>query len=200
MYTLALDCTAETVSVSVLKENEVVAQETRAMERGQGEALIPMIREIVMRVGLKMANLDRVAVCVGPGSFTGVRIGLAAARGMGLALNIPVIGVSGLEAAACRSVGSVMVAINTRRGDFYTQCFRDGQPTDEPTLRTMEQIRALAPVTVIGNISEIPDDEIRVMERPLAPAVAVGLCAEEMPRPPEPLYLREADVTCRRSD
>ena len=98
------------------------------MERGQGEALIPMVDALLKQAGLSPADVKRVAVSVGPGSFTGVRVGLAAARGMGLALHVPVVGITTLAAAAYQVPAETVLAVaDTKRGDFFTQLFRGGR-------------------------------------------------------------------------
>ena len=196
MLTLAFDTTANSVSVALLDGETVVAQDNRDMERGQGEALIPMIQALMKGAGLPMSAVKRVAVAVGPGSFTGVRVGLSAARGIGLALSVPVVGVSTLTASAFRKSGRVIAVIDTKRGDFYTQIFSDGKPSEKPCIRTAEQIKALADCQAVGSGAPLllPD---KVQDDPyLTPAVAVGLCALTDALPPEPLYLREADVSC----
>ena len=123
MYTLAFDTTANSVSVALLDDSDIVFQDNQIMERGQGEALIPMIQRIMYSSGKKMSDIDRIAVSVGPGSFTGVRVGLATARGMGLALKKKVVGITTLEASAYQIKGKVLSVLDTKRGDFYTQIF-----------------------------------------------------------------------------
>ena len=194
MLTLAFDTTANSVSVALLQGETVVAQNEQVMERGQGEALIPMIQELMKNAGYQMSSVEQIAVSVGPGSFTGVRVGLSAARGMGLALSVPVIGVSMLTAAAFRTTGQVVAVIDTKRGDFYTQTFSDGDPLEKPCIRTAEQIEALSDFKVLGSGASLVRKSH--LDNKLMPAVAVGLCALSSPLPPEPLYLREADVSC----
>ncbi len=102
MRILAIDTALPAVSVCVLDENagEPVAMESLAMEKGHAEALLPMIERVMAGVDGGFASLDRVAATVGPGSFTGIRIGVAAARGIALARGLETVGVSTLAAFA----------------------------------------------------------------------------------------------------
>ena len=95
---LAIDTASDTTSVAVSSENGACAVEEMTSPRGQGEALMGMIQSVLNKLNKTPKDLTQVAVAVGPGSFTGVRIGLATARGLGLALGIPVIGVNNFVA------------------------------------------------------------------------------------------------------
>src|SRR5208283_3966633 len=102
MRILAIDTALPAISACVLDEGAESPEsiETIAMERGHAEALLPLIERVMARVEGGFASLDRVAVTVGPGSFTGLRVGIAAARAIGVACKVPVIGVSTLAALA----------------------------------------------------------------------------------------------------
>lgn len=197
MLTLAFDTTANGVSVAVLRDKDIVAQDYRAMVRGQGEALIPMIQRLIQQADLYMADLDQVAVTVGPGSFTGVRVGLAAARGIGLALKIPVRGITTLAASAYGTTGRILAVLDTKRGDFYTQLFQDGTPLEGPAIRTAKQIQALFPVALVGTGVAPLSDVISCTTANPAEALAVpaGLLSLDGGLPAEPIYLRDADVS-----
>jgi len=197
IYTLAIDTANDSISVALLKNKDVLSHDFRIMNRGQGEALIPMIQSVLKEASFDIQKLDRVAVSIGPGSFTGVRIGLSAARGVGLALNIPIYGVTSFEAAAYQSAGFVLAVLDTKRGDFYTQLFQDGKEAEGPTIRTVGQISSLDVPVLIGagaqSLANQTKKEIRLY--PMEPAIAVGLCSFQKTYPPEPLYLRDADVS-----
>ena len=102
MRILAIDASCNAASVAIVESGELepLAAMSRTMTRGHAEALAPMVEEAGRRVTGGLRSLDRIAVTIGPGSFTGIRIGLALARAMGLALAIPVVGVSTLAAFA----------------------------------------------------------------------------------------------------
>ena len=130
MLILAFDTSGPACSVAVWRDGTVLAHRRDAMERGQAEALMPLIAAAMDEAGVAYATLDRIAVTVGPGSFTGVRVGLAAARGLMLASNIPAVGLlTGEVLAAAVSpeergdATRILAAIDTKRGDLYVQQF-----------------------------------------------------------------------------
>ena len=100
---------------------------------GQAEALLPLIDDVVREAGLTASGLDIVAVTTGPGSFTGIRVGIAAALGIALAADLPLIGVTSFEAVVetvpseARAGRHLLVALESRRADLYVQFF---DPTD----------------------------------------------------------------------
>ena len=193
---LALDTTADSISVALVQNQNVIAHQYRKMDRGQGEALIPMIQEVFKKAGHNFKDINQVAVSVGPGSFTGVRIGLATARGIGLALDIPVSGVTSFEAAAWGTTGKIMVILDTKRDDFFTQMFQDGKAVEDPVIRSEEDIQKLNPPALIGSgVHCLTKTNIPMIKLNFEPAMAVGLCSLKAKRAPEPLYLREADVS-----
>lgn len=130
MRILAIDTSCGAASVAVVESGRVepLAVVSRAMARGHAEALAPMVEETAKSIDRGLASLDRIAVTTGPGSFTGIRIGLALARSMGLALGIPVVGVPTLAAFAAPLLstprqGVIAVAIDARHGSAYFQLF-----------------------------------------------------------------------------
>ncbi|MBQ7413716.1 MAG: tRNA (adenosine(37)-N6)-threonylcarbamoyltransferase complex dimerization subunit type 1 TsaB [Alphaproteobacteria bacterium] len=198
MHTLSFDTTANSVSIALLRDDVVLTKIQKDMVRGQGEALIPMIQDLCVRENFPIANINRIAVSIGPGSFTGVRVGLAAARGMGLALNIPVYGVTTLQALAYKTTGLVLAVLDTKRGDYYTQLFRDGTPMEQPSVRSLTDICALTDISLAGPDAVAISAQTKqpIADNHLLMAEAVGLFSLVQACPPEPLYLREADVHC----
>ena len=146
---LAMDTTLGACSAAVVADGGVVARRWTAMARGHAEALMGMIDAVVAEAGIRRRALDGVAVTVGPGTFTGVRVGLAAARGLALALDRPLCGLSTLEAlAAAAALGpappaTVLAAIDARRGQLYVQSFRVGA-SDGCLLDPLDAPRAIA--------------------------------------------------------
>ena len=98
MIVLGIDTALDACSVALVRDGETLAEISEPMTRGQAERLAPMVRDAVARAGVSYAVIDRVAVTTGPGSFTGVRVGLSFARALALAIGKPCIGVSTLEA------------------------------------------------------------------------------------------------------
>ena len=128
MKILALDTAMAACSVAVLDTGHPVPLATAfvAMERGHAEALAPMVRQAMQESGIGFAEIDRIAVTAGPGTFTGVRIGLAMARGLGLARGIPVIGIDTLSAIAANEPLSgtpLLVTADARNGEVYGAAF-----------------------------------------------------------------------------
>lgn len=198
MITLAIDTANENIAIALLSDTKVLADINQTMPRGQGEALIPMIQDILIKANLSPSDIHQLAVTLGPGSFTGVRIGMATARGMALALNIPVFGTTTLEASALQTTGKVLSVLDTKRGDFYTQLFQDGEPLEEPIIRTTEQIKSLSNISLVGSSAQslVEETGFPVQNPPLSPAVSVALSALTQKREAVPYYLRDADVSC----
>ena len=137
---LAFDTTSAACSVALWADRGVAGAARRDMEKGHAEALMPMIVELMAQRGWTYDSLDGIAVSVGPGAFTGIRVGLAAARGLGLAAALPVVGVTSLEAMAVGARehtvdGAVLCLLDTKRRDFYGQRFGAGlAPIDAPAI------------------------------------------------------------------
>src|ERR1700735_1696195 len=126
MLILAIDTALDACAACVLDTDAgaLLAQESQAMKRGHAEALMPLIGRVMKQAGIAFAALDRIAVTTGPGSFTGLRVGLSAARGIGLAANKPVVGVTTLTAYAAPVVSAnneppVIAAIDARHDQVY---------------------------------------------------------------------------------
>ncbi|MGF1594736.1 MAG: tRNA (adenosine(37)-N6)-threonylcarbamoyltransferase complex dimerization subunit type 1 TsaB, partial [Kiloniellaceae bacterium] len=126
---LALDVAGESCSVALWADGRVVARRFTVMARGQSERLVPMIAEVLAEWGGGFDGLDAIAVTTGPGGFTGVRIGLATARGLALARRLPLIGVSSFEVAAAaasaaeRAGRQVLAALDSKRDALFIQRF-----------------------------------------------------------------------------
>src|SRR6188768_3856468 len=130
MLILAIDTALDACAAAVLDTDasKVVAQESQPMKRGHAEALMPLIARVMKASGIAFAALDRIAVTVGPGSFTGLRVGISAARGIALAAARPAIGLSTLSAlaaphVAARTGDTIIAAIDARNEQVYFQVF-----------------------------------------------------------------------------
>lgn len=129
MNLLAFDTACDACSVALWRDGAVVARRARAMQRGQSEALVPMIDEVMREAGCDFTALSAAAVTNGPGAFTGLRIGLATARAISLAADRPVLGISTFDAIAFAAgreapdARALVVAIETKRDDLYLQVY-----------------------------------------------------------------------------
>ena len=200
MLLLSLDTASTTLSLSLFEGEELVAAFDEVMLRGQAERLIPEIQTLFQKAGKDIKDLSAVAVGVGPGSFTGVRIALSAARGLALALGVPVFGVSSLEAYAYGANEDVFVALDTKRGDFYVAGYNAGlEEVFSPRVMSMEEIEILSPKLVA---SDVPEEfkkagfSVRDNDFSLSNQIAkIAKLRGNDNLPAEPLYLRDADVT-----
>jgi tRNA threonylcarbamoyl adenosine modification protein YeaZ len=156
------------------------------MPTGQAERIFPAIGELLARCAAAYADLTRIAVTTGPGSFTGVRIGLSAARGLGLALSIPVIGVPTLLAISLRATGKVAVLLDARRDEAYVQRFAaPGVPETEARLLARRDARTML-ADGIAVIEDEPPDIARL--------AAFAATADPARFPPDAAYIRDADA------
>src|SRR5450631_402601 len=210
MRILAIDTALPAISACVLDEGAERPEsiETIAMERGHAEALLPLIDRVMAAAEGGFASLDRVAVTAGPGSFTGLRVGIAAARAIGLACKIPVIGVSTLAALAAPLIleqkpGLTAVAINARRGNVYFAAFGpDGRATSAPRIVSpREAVRSLgagpvrlagpgAALLVIEALAAGTEIEIKNTGLDIVFVAKLGLLSVPALAPPRPLYLK----------
>src|SRR5579863_2080570 len=173
MRLLAIDTALAACSAAVFDTDQrtsnggIVASESLPMIRGHAEALIPLVARVMKASGLAFADLDRIVVTNGPGSFTGLRVGIAAARGLGLASKIPVVGVSTLSAYAARYLGAdnkypVIAAIDARHAHVFLQVFApNGRTSTAPRLAALsEAVRAAAEASsrIVGSAAQAVAD------------------------------------------
>jgi tRNA threonylcarbamoyladenosine biosynthesis protein TsaB len=205
MIVLGLDTCLAACSVAVLQDGRVLAHASEAMARGHQERLAPMAQRVMAEAGLSFDRLDRVGATVGPGSFTGLRVGVAFAKGLASALAIPAVGVGALEALAAEADGFVAAAIDARRDQLYLQVFEDGAPLMAPDalpvgvaaarLAELAMGRAL---TLVGSGAPLLADAApgaRIRTPQGADARHVARLAMARPATPiRPLYLRAPDA------
>ena len=217
MRILAIDTALNACSVAVLEagESAPLAFASTAMEKGHAEALLPILKKMMDGLDGGFASLDRVAVTIGPGSFTGIRVGLSAARAMGLALKVPVIGVSTLSAYAAPLIANIVgevvaVAIDARHGNVFFQGFAPGGRTlVSPRVTTLkEAARAIGSgsIRLAGSAASALAIECwnmglkaQVADGAASPDIfwvaRLGLAANPKTAPPKPLYLRAPNAT-----
>src|SRR5580700_11249939 len=172
MRVLAIDTALAACSAAVLDTDPgggVLATDSLSMTRGHAEALMPLIYHVMQRARIAFADLDRVAVTTGPGSFTGLRVGISAARGIALATDKPAVGVSTLTAYAAPLLADdettpVIAAIDARHGHVYLQVFGPGgRVLVSPRLAPLSAaVRAAsdAPCRIIGSAAQSVADSL----------------------------------------
>jgi tRNA threonylcarbamoyladenosine biosynthesis protein TsaB len=176
---LAFDTSAAHCAAVLVRDGRVLATATETMSRGQAERLFPMIEELLAEAGVGWDDLGGIGVCTGPGNFTGLRVAVAAARGLALSLGVPAVGVSRLEVLGDRP-GVTVTAISDKRGRFV-QVFRDGAPEGPP-----EVDPPVLPAGAVADGSGVPCDLVALA------AIAARRLGDAPP--PAPLYLRPADA------
>jgi tRNA threonylcarbamoyladenosine biosynthesis protein TsaB len=211
MIVLALDTCLAACSVALLRDGEPLGALTETTARGHQERLGPMTRDLMAKAGTAFAALDRIGVTVGPGSFTGLRVGLAFAKGLALALDRRCVGVGSLEALAASLAedGPKAAAIDAGRGRIYLQLFQgvvslsgpDILPLEVAAARVIEVFGASPEVALTGPGAAILAGALpgAVLRPSLAPDPrAVARLAMLAPlAPPRPLYLRPPDATAK---
>lgn len=216
MLILAIDTALDACAAAVLDTEaaKLIAQETQGMKRGHAEALMPLIGRVIAQSGIGFKGLDRIAVTTGPGSFTGLRVGLSAARGIALAAHKPVVGVTTLTAFAAPVVSQnaehpVLAAIDARHDQVYLQVVSgDGASLIRPQVAPIEEAltawRFGAP-HLVGNAARILADRWPahavppfMVEAREAPDIAwvgwLGAAVSPDAAPARPFYLRPPDA------
>ena len=215
---LAMDAAGAACSVALWSRGAVAARRFVAMARGQSERLVPMIGEVMAEWGGGFGALDAIAVTTGPGGFTGVRIGLATARGLALARGLPLIGVTSFEVSAAsasadeRAGRSILAAIDSKRAAFFLQAFDadlgELTPAAEVPLAELPTALPPGPLVLTGDaaarvaaVVAAAGRRDTILAAAAGPADAALLAACAALRDPvavsgaEPVYLRAPDVT-----
>jgi tRNA threonylcarbamoyladenosine biosynthesis protein TsaB len=215
MLVLAIDTALEACSAAIFdsEQSATLASETAIMVRGHAEALMPLVDSVMRDAGLDFFSLDRIAVTVGPGSFTGLRVGIAAARGIGLAAKKPVVGITTLAALAAPYIAAdplrpVAAAIDGRHRHVYFELYgTQGRVLLPPRIIPVEEAvhaAAGASARLVGSgapmMADIWPDPVHLppIDQRGAPDIGsvarLGAEAEVRDAPPKPLYLRPPDA------
>ena len=197
---LVLDAAGRACQAAIYSNGQCRAHRNPEMTYGQAEWLIPVVQEVAAEAECLLSDLTAVITTVGPGSFTGLRVGIAAAKGFGIAANCPVVGVTSLSAWAFSKIvelgqpvgldpaTGLRVILDSRRGDAFVQDFDlTGQILNEPRILPVDQASAENEMHLIGDL---------VSDQP-APALAgiyAAAISTEHQMPAHPVYLRDADA------
>ena len=200
---LAFDTATPLVTVALHDGERVVVEHSSSVPMKHGEHLAPLIARAMEDAGIVRQDLTAVAVGVGPGPFTGLRVGVVTARTLGHVLEIPVYGVCSLDAVALEVVGtgtadgSFLVATDARRKEVYLASYdADGRRLEGPVVTRPAEVATDVPVAGAGPLL-YPDHFPRAIspERPSAGWLAAGVSSELVGLlDPEPLYLRRPDA------
>lgn len=210
---LGFDTSGGYCAAAVIRGGEIVVARHHEMSRGQAEYLMPLLDETLTEAGIGWQDLSALGVGIGPGNFTGIRISVAAARGLALGLKVPAVGVSLLDAQAYGSAGPVLSCLAAPRERVYLAGYN--LPTDlAPQLVALDDLfhdfaTDLAPaldqgLTCIGTGAEAVAMALDAPCMPAAhdPAVAIAQLTaqrwQDVTTPPAPLYLRAADAAPAR--
>jgi tRNA threonylcarbamoyl adenosine modification protein YeaZ len=203
MIVLAFDCASSQCAATLLLGEDTILSKVEARDRGQAERLVPMLMELLAEAQMDFGNIDRVAVTTGPGSFTGVRVGLSAAMGLSLARDIPVIGIDSFTAfaASLPQTKNLAIVIESKRRELYWQIM-DG--SSMPRCDVVEDIVQALPhsVEIIGGdaaakLENLLDKPVAMSQLPGPDMAVVAQLARTMPTPenfPGPFYVRPPDA------
>jgi len=216
MRILAIDTALEACAASVFDagHRRMLASESLPMARGHAEALMPLIARVMDKADTEFSALDRIAVTVGPGSFTGLRVGISAARGIALVSGKPAVGLSTLSVYAAPHIANaeraaIVAAIDAKHGRVYLQVFAStGRTLVAPTVATLREAVDAAlpgPVCLVGSGAALvaaawPAEEAAplIIDAQDAPAIdwvaRLGAAAPQTDVAPTPLYLRPPDA------
>jgi tRNA threonylcarbamoyladenosine biosynthesis protein TsaB len=213
MRILGLDTATAGCSATLIDGDDVRAARREIMRRGQSERLIPMVQDVMAEAGLTLHDLDGFGVTTGPGAFTGLRIGLAAARGFALATGKPAVGIGTFEATlaalsdATIAGRHILVAIASGRDEIFAQIFApDRTPVGPPLNRSQSEIATaiVQPTVIVGDgwpaEAKLPPAVERIDAGPVDAGIVARLAAARIVQggpteKPRPFYLRDADTS-----
>jgi tRNA threonylcarbamoyladenosine biosynthesis protein TsaB len=216
MKILAVDTALGACSAAVLEDERLRAHRFAAMERGHAEALAPMVQDAMAEAGLAFADLDRLAVTTGPGTFTGQRVGLAFMRGLRIALKRPLVGITTLEAmaaAAMAETGASLAAAlhDARRGEVYFALYAGNEAIVEPCLLAFDDAVSeilrrteRGPIALAGTAAQAACERYRqsggealvnsVVQPDALWVARLAVHRTPLEQAPRPLYLRPPDA------
>lgn len=209
MILLAIDTSGSGCFAAIHDSDRNVTLGTAGADigRGHAERLMEFVDAALDAAGVELSAIERIAVTIGPGSFTGIRVGVAAARGLSLALGVPAVGVSTLAAIAAEHLSGhpatpLFVAIDAKREEVYCQAFAaNGAAVSAPLILPLEEARAAAGAAgglVIGSAAPLiagsAGDNKPSRPIPIKAVARLGALADPRADKPKPLYLRGPDA------
>jgi tRNA threonylcarbamoyladenosine biosynthesis protein TsaB len=214
MRILAFDCAGAQCAAAILADGRIVAEKRILAERGHAQLLIPLLIELLGDAGLGFGDIDRFAATTGPGSFTGIRVALAAAHGLALGTGKPIIGITMFEALAAMAAEAgiaaprLLVAIDSRRAELFVQMFDPaGVVLCEPAMLAPDAIAGWAgpgALALTGDAAHLVAPHLNAIAdsawtTQVDPRVVARLAADRAAGPaPAPFYLRAPDAVPAR--
>jgi tRNA threonylcarbamoyladenosine biosynthesis protein TsaB len=214
MRILAFDCAGAQCAGAIVADGKTLAEKRIASDRGHAQLLMPLLVELTADTGIRFSDIDRFAVTTGPGSFTGIRVALAAAHGLALGTGKPIVGVSVFDIMAAQAAAAVifprlLVAIDSRRAELFIQLFdAAGVAESDPVMLAPEAVAdwvGPSPVMLAGDGAAvlapyIPAAIAADLPTLVDPAALARLAAtREAGQPPAPFYLRPPDAVPARA-
>ena len=221
MLILAIDTALGAVAACAYDSGAdcVLVSERIELARGHAEALVPLLERLAKRIPGRFSAIDRVAVTVGPGSFTGIRVGVAAARSIGLACGVEVVGVSSLFAFAAPLLGgenvNIASVIDARHGNVFFECFdpKGSIIHEAAVLRIQDAAKSLggertvltgpgATLVAIEAWAQGRKAEVRgdLLSPPIDFVARLGAISDSEESPPHPFYLKTADAMPKKAN
>jgi tRNA threonylcarbamoyladenosine biosynthesis protein TsaB len=216
LIVLALDTALAACSVCLFdaQRDKVIASESAVLGKGHAEALLPMLERVIAKLDGGWGAIDRIGVSVGPGSYTGLRVGIAAARAAALATGRPAIGVTTLAALAAPLLGvsedmPIAAAIDARHGNVFFQLFSpEGRPLEEPAALSLAEAAERIgdrPVHLVGSASQAllsvvmqRGGKARASHAEAAPDIVcvakLAAAADPNASAPDPVYVKPAQA------
>jgi len=208
MIILALDTAGVDCAAALYDSgrNTMLGEASDMIGKGHAEHLMGIVDRVMDQAGLALSAVDRIAVTIGPGSFTGIRVGVAAARGFALTLGVPAVGVTTLavmaEAQRQKTPGRpVLTAMDAKRNEIYLQAFNaDGEPLDEARAVTVEEAQTAAAAfdgEITGSATPLLKPDAtgdHANHFPIFLVARLGAAADPSAGKPKPLYLRGPDA------
>jgi len=201
---LGFDTSGKYCSAAIFADGEILSTKHEEMNRGQAERLFPMLEEVLSEAGRTWADLDALGVGSGPGNFTGIRIGISAARGLALSLSIPAVSVPIMDALAEGAQVPAILSLSGPRGMYYLQVRETGKTSQVELSDLSSRLPCPAGTVAVGEGADVIAQAFDVPHRPAAyaPGSAIArIAARRFPTTterPTPVYLRAADAAPRK--
>ncbi len=191
MLTLGLDTTGKACSAALVDEGRIIAHQSDPIGRGHAERLAPLVHDMIYNAGRNIRDVSRIAVCTGPGSFTGQRVALSYAKGLALPRKLPIIGLSALEIWAREAdpeQNKLIVSVaDVRRGELCWAAWKNGEAVISPVTQKTAEAEVM--------IEALNPDHI-MRDAPISTVILAWLSQHETPQtaPASPLYSRAPDA------